>query len=85
MNARLWRRVAWWAAAGLGGSLALALRYTLAVSLQWDGDPRFGLQPSEAIPWFAWYYLMWAALTPLIFASARRVPVRRDFRMPLRA
>ena len=84
MSARRWGQVGLWAAAGLGGSFALALRYTLAVSLQWDGDPRFGLQPSEAVPWFAWYYLMWAALTPLIFASARRVPVtRRRWGLPV--
>jgi two-component system, LytTR family, sensor kinase len=84
MTVRRWRRVAWWAAAGLGGSLALALRYTAAMAIGWDADPRFGLRPSEAVAWFAWYYLTWAALTPLIFASARRVPVtRRRWRMPV--
>lgn len=77
MNARRWGRVGLWAAAGLGGSLALSLRFTAGWALHVASDPRFGLRSSEAAPWFAWYYLMWAALTPLIFASARRVPVTR--------
>ena len=77
MSARRWGRVGLWAAAGLGGSLALSLRFTAGWALNASSDPRFGLRPSEAAPWFAWYYLMWAALTPLIFASARRVPVTR--------
>jgi hypothetical protein len=73
-----------WAAAGLGGSLALSLRFTAGWALHLTADPRFGLWPSEAAPWFAWYYLMWAALTPLIFASARRVPVtRRRWGLPV--
>lgn len=78
MSARWWRRGGLWAAAGLGGSLALSLRFTAGWALHLAADPRFGLRPSEAAPWFAWYYLMWAALTPLIFASARRVPVTRQ-------
>jgi two-component system, LytTR family, sensor kinase len=84
MSARPWRRGGLWAAAGLGGSLALALRFTAGTAIQWDADPRFGLRPSEAAPWFAWYYLMWAALTPLIFALVRRVPVNRlNWRLPV--
>ena len=68
---------AWKAAAGIGVCLALSLRYTVAVSIEWSGDPKYGLQPGETVPWFASYYLMWALLTPLIFASARRVPFGR--------
>jgi two-component system LytT family sensor kinase len=78
MNGKRWRRIGWWAAAGLGVPAALALRYTIAAAIEWDADPRYRLQPSENLAWFAWYYLVWAALTPLIFASARRLPVTRQ-------
>jgi two-component system, LytTR family, sensor kinase len=84
MGVRGWQRGGLWAAAGLGGSLALALRYTAAAAIEWDADRRFGLRPSEAAAWFAWYYLMWAALTPLIFVAAHRVPVTRlRWRLPV--
>jgi two-component system, LytTR family, sensor kinase len=78
-----WTRTAWWAAVALAACALLALRDVAASAVQSGLDPR--LYPSttgEKAAWEIAYYLMWAALTPLIFAAARRVPFRRRRWLP---
>lgn len=69
----------------LGGGLALAVCAGLAfrsaasryVAVGLDRD--FVLTTlTERLSWVGLYYAGWIALTPLIFAAARRYPVRRD-------
>ncbi len=58
---------------------ALALREAVAGALGQGLDRRLVLDAlHEELAWIALYYLMWAALTPLVFGLARRVPFRRE-------
>jgi signal transduction histidine kinase len=77
MAAAGWRRFAWWMAAAIGICLAAALQDTAVYVIDLGTDPRMRLKLHEEAPWFVIYYTMWAVLTPLIFASARRVPFSR--------
>ncbi len=72
------RRVALWSALGLAASAVIALAFTGANAIDWASNPRFRLELSELGPWLTSYYLMWVVLTPLIFASARLVPLTRQ-------
>jgi two-component system, LytTR family, sensor kinase len=74
---RRWN-IAWGAAGALGVCVALALRSTFFSAISRDLDPSYDLQPFEVVPWAFAYYGCWAALTPLIFASARRFPITRQ-------
>jgi two-component system LytT family sensor kinase len=78
MAAQPWRRFAQWMAAAIGICLALALQDTAVYVIDLGTDPRMRLKLPEEAPWFVIYYAMWAVLTPLIFASARRVPISRQ-------
>jgi two-component system, LytTR family, sensor kinase len=77
MSTPRWRRIAWLAAGALGVCIALALRATTFAAISRHLDPRYDLRPSEVVSWSFAYYLCWAALTPLIFSLARRVPLTR--------
>jgi len=57
---------------------ALALRNTAMLVISERLDPKFRLNFAGEAVWYAGYYLMWAALTPIIFFLGRRVPFRRD-------
>jgi len=57
---------------------ALALRNAAVLVIADRLDPRFRLGFAGEAAWYALYYLMWAALTPLIFFLAQRVRFRRD-------
>jgi two-component system, LytTR family, sensor kinase len=78
MGAPGWRRFVRWVVVAAGVCLALALLDTAVIAIDARTDPRMGLKLSEEPLWFTLFYLMWAALTPAIFASARRVPVTRE-------
>jgi two-component system LytT family sensor kinase len=57
---------------------ALALRNTVMAVIAERLDPRFRLGFAGEAAWYVLYYLMWAALTPLIFFLGKRVRFRRD-------
>jgi two-component system LytT family sensor kinase len=56
----------------------LALRNTAVLVIAERLDPRFRLGFAGEAAWYVLYYLMWAALTPLIFFLGQRVRFRRD-------
>jgi two-component system, LytTR family, sensor kinase len=73
------RTVAAWLAAAVVVPTVLSLRSTIARYLTVGLVPDFFLTGlRERVIWTLLYYAMWLALTPLIFASARRYPFRRD-------
>jgi len=77
MTAARRRRIAWWVAAAVAVCVALALRDFAAAAIRSQLDPRLwpattGQRAARGLT----NSLMWAALTPLIFALARRVPFR---------
>ncbi|MDO8835112.1 MAG: histidine kinase, partial [Vicinamibacterales bacterium] len=73
------RRAALFGAAAAVVCALLALRTVGARYLTATLDRDFLLSDiDERVLWSVMYYAMWAVLTPFIFASARRYPVRRD-------
>jgi two-component system, LytTR family, sensor kinase len=57
----------------------LAGRDAAAMRMMSRIDPAFGLTRFEdELAWLVFFYLMWAALTPLILFLARRFPFRRS-------
>jgi two-component system LytT family sensor kinase len=75
MTAAKRRQASLWAIGAVAACAALALREVLVKVVEERFEP--GLAPKSTGEWAAWwvaFYLMWAALTPLIFALARRVP-----------
>ncbi len=71
------RTIAGWVAVALAVCAALALRDVAKDMVQSQINwPLYLHTIGEEGP--IWYYMGWAALTPFIFALARRVPVRRD-------
>jgi two-component system, LytTR family, sensor kinase len=57
---------------------ALALRNTAVLFVAERLDPRFRVGVEKEAVWYVMYYLMWAALTPLIFFLGQVVRFRRD-------
>jgi len=77
MSDRRWR-IAGWVAVSAVVCLAAALKDTAAASIEAGIERRYlGATLTEHEAWTVTFNLMWAALTPLIFASARRVPFTR--------
>ncbi len=73
------RRIGWWVVAAVGVAVAVSLLSFAWTMLGGAFDP--ALAPRTRGQWMAWsfaYYLMWAALTPLVLALGRRVPFTRE-------
>jgi two-component system LytT family sensor kinase len=67
------------AAGALAVCAILALRQTAQEAAAATVDPRLrDVGFAREVVWFILFYLMWAALTPLIFHLGRRIPFRRD-------
>jgi two-component system LytT family sensor kinase len=77
-DVRWWSKTAGWAAAGLAVCLVLSLRDVAVYVIDLGTDPAMRLRLPQETPFFLLSDAMWAALTPFIFASARRVPVTRQ-------
>jgi signal transduction histidine kinase len=73
------RRAAAYVAVALAACTLLAARSAAVRHISADLDRTFFLGGfDERLSWVALYYLTWIALTPAIFWSARRYPIRRD-------
>jgi two-component system LytT family sensor kinase len=79
--APLSRRVATYGVIALLVCAALALRSASGSVVGRRLDPVFIVSGVDSMLWWAVYYPMWAALTPLIFFLGRRVPFRRGRRL----
>ncbi len=72
------RRIAWWVAIALAACTTLALRDVAASQVGAWLDPVLYTETTrQQVTWAIAHYLGWAALTPLIFLLARRVPFER--------
>jgi two-component sensor histidine kinase len=78
MTPRLSTRVAVLVIGALAVCAVLALRNTAMLVISERLDPRFRLGFAGEAAWYVLYYLMWAALTPIIFFLGRRIRFRRD-------
>ncbi len=73
------RRAALYGAVALAACTLLAARTAVVRHVTAGLDRVFFLGGfDERLSWVVLYYLTWLGLTPLIFASARRYPIRRD-------
>lgn len=78
MNRGRATRILAWSAAAAAVCVVMALRDAAAGFVAASLSPRFRLAlASEEVKYNLGYYTMWAALTPLIFCLARRVPIPR--------
>ena len=78
MTARLSIRVSVLVIGALVVCAVLALRNAAVATITDRLDPRFRVGLAAEAVWQALYYVMWAALTPLIFLLGQRVRFRRD-------